>query len=97
MSAVAHSCGATAPTIQQLIYEHKVVLHCLLVEFAKVALPKADKPVQELEDDCSIGIAFRDGRNVDILVLDMAEGGAAESEQGRNAGEVERIRCKLFV
>ena len=42
-----------------------------------------DEPVQELEDDCCVGIALRDGDNVDILVLDMAEGRRAQSQYGR--------------
>lgn len=36
--------------------------------------------VQELKDQSSVGIAFRDCHEIDILVFDMAEGGGAQCE-----------------
>lgn len=70
-------------TVEQLVDEHEVVLNGLLVELAKVAPPQLDEAVEELEDQGGIGVALGDGDEVDVLVLDVAEGGAAEGEDGR--------------
>lgn len=69
--------------VQQLVYQDKVVLDSLLVKLAKVCLSQAYQTVQKLKDECGIGIALGDGDQVDILVLDMAEGGGAQGEDGR--------------
>jgi hypothetical protein len=42
-----------------------------------------DQAVQELKDQSGIGVALCDGDNEDVFVLDMAEGGGAESQDGR--------------
>jgi len=68
------------PTVQQLVHQHKVVLDGLLVELAKVPLAQHDQAVQELEDERGVGIALGDGDQVDVLVLDMAEGGRAQGQ-----------------
>lgn len=69
--------------VEQLVNKDEVVLDGLLVKLAKVAATQLDQAVQEFEDKSSIGIALGDGHQIDVLVLDMAEGGAAESENGR--------------
>lgn len=61
------------PTVKQLIYKNKVILHSLLIEFPEVPLPQPNESIEKLKDDCSVRIALGDRRNVDILVLDMAE------------------------
>lgn len=75
-------CGK-APTIQELINEDEIVLDSLLIEFAKVTATKLDQAVEKLEDERSIGVALGDGHQVDILMLDMAEGGASQGQDGR--------------
>lgn len=70
-------------TIEQFINQHKVVLHGLFVKLSKVALPQRNKPVEELKDQRGIGIALRHGDQVDILVLDMAEGSRAQGKDRR--------------
>lgn len=66
-------------TIKQLINEHEVILHGILIEFAEIPLSQRDKPIQEFKDNSSISIALRHRRDIDVLVLDMAEGGRAKS------------------
>lgn len=74
-------------TVQEFVYQDKVVLDGLLVKLAKVALTELDKPVEELEYQGSIGIALCDGNEVNILVLDVAKGGAAErQDRGADLG-----------
>jgi hypothetical protein len=70
-------------TIQQLIDEHKVVLHGLFVKLAKVPLSELDQPVEELKDQRSIGVALGDGHQVNVFVLDMAKGRASERQDRR--------------
>lgn len=72
-----------ACTIEQLIDKHEVVLNSLLIKLAKVAPAEANQAVQKLKDESGIGIALGDGDQVDVLVLDMAEGGASEGEDRR--------------
>ena len=69
--------------VQQLIYEHKVVLYGLLVEFAKVRLAQSHQSIQEFEDERRIGIALRYRNQVDVFMLDMAKGGRAKRKDGR--------------
>lgn len=69
--------------VEQLVDEDKVVLDGLLVELAEVAAAELDQAVEELEDEGGIGVALCDGDQVDVLVLDMAEGGAAQGQDGR--------------
>ena len=71
-------CGGR--TVEQLVHQNKVVLYGLLVELAEVALPQAYYPVQELEYERAIGVALRHGRDVDVLVADVREGGRAQCE-----------------
>jgi hypothetical protein len=69
--------------VKQLIDQHEVVLDGLLVELAKVGLAQRNQTIYKLEDQSGIGVALGNGNQVDILVLDMAEGGGAEGEDGR--------------
>jgi len=43
-------------TINELVYDHKVVLHTLLVNLAKVRLAYVDELVAELEDQGSVRV-----------------------------------------
>jgi hypothetical protein len=70
-------------TVEKLVNKDEVVLNSLLIELPKVAPPQLDEAVEELEDQGGIGIALGDGDEVDVLMLDMAEGGAAEGQDGR--------------
>jgi len=72
-----------AHTIEQLVDQHKVVLDGLLVKLGKVAAAQLDQAVEKLEDEGGVGVALGDGHQVDVLVLDMAEGGAAQRQDGR--------------
>jgi hypothetical protein len=81
--APIHSRQRQKHTIQQLINQDKVVLHSLLVELAKVTAAQLDQAVEKLEDEGGIGVALGDSNQVDILVLDMAKGGAAKGQDGR--------------
>ena len=69
-------------TIEQLVNEDKVVLDGLLVKLPKVAATELDEPVQELEHESCIRIALSNGDKVDVLVFDMAEGRAAQCQDG---------------
>jgi hypothetical protein len=69
--------------VEQLVHQHKVVLDSLLVELPKVRLSESHQPVQKLKHQRGIRIALRHRHQVDVLVLDMAEGGGAEGENGR--------------
>lgn len=69
--------------VQQLIHQHKVVLHSLLIELAKVGLAQAHEPIEELKDQGGIRVTLGHRHEVDVLVLDMAEGGRAKCEDGR--------------
>ena len=71
-------------TIKQLVNQDKVVLDSLLVKLSKVAATQLDQAIEELEDESGIGVALGDGDEVDVFVLDMAEGGAAERQDGRS-------------
>jgi hypothetical protein len=42
-----------------------------------------DQAVQKLKDQSGIGVALCDGDDEDVLVLDMAECGGTESQDGR--------------
>ena len=44
-------------TIDKLVDEHKVVLHCLLIDLAKVGLCNRYEAVAVLEDERRIGVA----------------------------------------
>ena len=70
-------------TVQQFVNKDKVVLDSFLVELAKIAPTELDQPVEKLKDQGGIGVALGNGNQVDVLVLDMAEGGAAEGQDGR--------------
>lgn len=69
-----------APTIQKLIHQHEIVLHGLLIEFPKIPSPQPNQPIQKFERQGRIGIALRHRDQINILVLDMAEGCGSESE-----------------
>ena len=75
--------STTIPTIQQLVNQHKIILYSLLIEFPKVPLPEQHQAVQKFEHQSGIGIAFGHRNQIDILVLDMAEGGRTERQNGR--------------
>jgi hypothetical protein len=70
-------------TVQQLVDEHKVVLDRLLVKLAKVAPPQLDEAVEELKDERRVRVALGHRHQVDVLVLDMAERGAPQRQDGR--------------
>jgi hypothetical protein len=70
-------------TIQELVDQDKVVLDGFLIELPKVAPAQLDQAVEELEDEGGVRVALGDGHQVDVFVLDMAEGGAAEGQDGR--------------
>lgn len=70
-------------TVEQLVDQHEIVLDGFFVEFPKIALPQHNEPVEELEDQCGIGIAFGNSYQVDILMLDMAEGRRAQGQDRR--------------
>ena len=74
--------GRPIHTIQQLVNKHKVVLDGLLIELPKIPSPQPNQPIQEFKHQRSIGIALGDSDQVDVLMLDMAEGRGAESEDG---------------
>lgn len=69
-----------ALTVQQLVDQNKIVLDGFLVKLAKVAFPELDKPVEELKHQRGVGIALCDCDEINVLVLDVAKGRAAESE-----------------
>ena len=69
--------------IQQFVHQHKVVLHGFFIEFPKVGLPQPDHAIYKLKHQRRVRVALRDGDQVYVLVLDMAEGGRAEGENGR--------------
>ncbi len=71
-------------TVEQLVNQHKIVLDGLLVKLPEVAASQLDQSVEELKDKGSIGVTLGDCHQVNVLVLDMAEGGAAEGEDGRS-------------
>src|SRR4051794_40683900 len=75
--------GREEHTIEKLVDQHKVVLDSFLVKLAKVATAELDQAVQELKDEGGIGVALGDGHEVDVFVLDMAKGGAAQGQDGR--------------
>lgn len=70
-------------TVQQLVYQHKIVLHSLLIELAKVAPSQRDQLVQELKHQRRIRVTLRDSHQIDILMLHMAEGRATQREYWR--------------
>lgn len=70
-------------TIEQLVNQYEVVLNGFFVEFPEVALAQHNQPVEELEDQGGIGIALGHGYQVDVLVLDMAEGRRAQGQDRR--------------
>jgi hypothetical protein len=71
-------------TVEQLIDQDKVILDSFLIKLAKVTLTKLNQPVEKLKDKSSIGVALCDGNQVNVLVLDMAKGGASKGEDGRS-------------
>ena len=90
---VVHTGGKH--TIEQLVNQDKIVLNCLLVELAKVAATELDQAVQKLKYQGSISITLSDGDEVNVFVLDMAEGGAAERENRRsNLGVADDLNAK---
>lgn len=70
-------------TIQELIDQHEIVLYGLFVKLPKVTPPQPHQPVEELEHQRCIGIALGHRHQVDVLVLDMAEGRRTEGEDWR--------------
>lgn len=70
-------------TVQELINQHEIILHGLFVKLPKVTPPQPHQPVEELEHQRCIGIALGHGHQVNVLVLDMAEGGRAEGQDRR--------------
>ena len=86
ISAISTGIGGREweDAIKQLVDKHKVVLHALLVQLAKVRAANAvDKAVEELEDTGGVGVDLCDGDNVDVVALDVEEGGGAERRDGR--------------
>ncbi|QBZ55023.1 hypothetical protein PoMZ_10739 [Pyricularia oryzae] len=88
-----------------LIDKHKVVFDGLLVKLAKVTPPKLDEAVQKLKHESGVRIALGNGHQVDILVLDMAKGGASERQDRRtgfpsaddlNAEDVGKARATVI-
>jgi hypothetical protein len=69
-------------TVEQLVDQHKVILDGFFVELAKISLAQLDQSVEKFEDQCGIGIALGDGHQINIFMLDMAEGGAPKSQDG---------------
>lgn len=69
--------------VEQLVDQDEVVLYGLFIELAEVAAAELDQAVEELEDEGGIRVALGDGDQVYVLVLDMAEGGAAQGQDGR--------------
>jgi hypothetical protein len=43
-------------TVDQLIYEHKIVLDSLLIDLSKIRLGNQDEPVAELEHQGGVGV-----------------------------------------
>lgn len=74
---------AGMPTVQELVNEHEVVLNSILVELAEIPLTQANETVEKLKDNSCVGVAFGHRRDVDVLVLDMAESGRAKRQDGR--------------
>lgn len=70
------------PTIEQLIYEYKIIFHGLLIELPKIPPPQAHQSVQELKHKRCIGITLRYRHQVYVLMFDMTESCGAESEDG---------------
>lgn len=70
-------------TIQQLVDEHEITLHCLLIKLPKISLPQRNQPVQKLKHQRRVRIALRHRYQVYVLVLHMTERCAAEREDGR--------------
>ena len=79
-------------TVQELIDQYEVVLDGLLIELGEIAPAQTNEPVQELEDQRCIDIVPRNRYQVDILMLDVAEGGGAKGKYG---GADLRIRDDL--
>lgn len=71
-------------TVEQLVDQYKVILNGFFVKLAKVTLPQLDQSIQKLEYQGGIRVALGDGHQIDILVLDMAEGSASKGQYGRS-------------
>jgi hypothetical protein len=69
-------------TVQQFVDKYEIVLDGLLVKLPKITLSQRNQAVQEFEDQGSVGIAFGDCHEINIFVLDMAEGCGAQGEDG---------------
>lgn len=82
--------------VQQFINEDEIVLDSLLVHFAEIRPSNAiDKTMQKLKDQRCIRIDLGDGDNVNVVSLDVEEGRAAESRDGRaNVGGGEDVDAK---
>lgn len=70
-------------TIEELVNQYEVVLNGFFVEFPEIALAQHNQPVEELKDQGGIGIALGHGYQVDVLVLDMAEGRRTQGQDRR--------------
>lgn len=70
-------------TIEELVDQHKIILYGLFVKLSKVPPPQPHQPVEELEHQRCVGIAFGHCHKVDVFVLDMAEGRRTEGEDWR--------------
>ena len=74
-------------TIQQLIDQHEILLHGLLIKLAKIRPPQRDQLPEDLKHQRGIGIALRHRDEVYILVFDVAEGrGAQGQDRGPHGG-----------
>ena len=69
--------------VQQLVDEHKVVLHVLLGDLAEVGLHDVAHLEQELKDHGGVHVLLGDGRQPDVGALDVEEGGAGDVGHGR--------------
>ncbi|KAI6851666.1 clathrin adaptor, mu subunit [Hortaea werneckii] len=69
--------------VKEFVDHDEVALNSFLIEPTKVALSQAYQLVEEFEDQGGVDIALGDADNVNVFVLDMAECGGSESQNGR--------------
>lgn len=72
-----------AITVQEFVNKNKVVLDCLLVEFAEITSANVDNAVTEFKDEGCIGVPTAHSNNVKVLVANVEEGSRAEGDDGR--------------
>lgn len=58
-------------TIDKLIYQHKIALHRLLVDFPEVRTRNGDEAVTKLEDEGSIGVISRKYQSSIQLMVEL--------------------------